>query len=138
MDGTARLLSMIGGSTRTAAQGSVGVQPNGGAQLPQLRQVIGQVVGRTFYGTLLKQMRESSVRGTFGHGGRGEEVFSAQLHDLLAERIGASQAKGLSDAMVKRLSRQQAAIDRERAALTEREVAAADWTQAATQRAGEA
>lgn len=116
MDGTARLLSMIGGSTRTAAQSGAGVQANVGAQLPQLRRVIGQVVGRTFYGTLLKQMRESSVRGAIGHGGRGEEVFSAQLHDLLAERIGASQAKGLSDAMVKRLSRQQAAIDRERAA----------------------
>jgi hypothetical protein len=65
----------------------------------RLRRLCGEIVGSVFYGTLLKSVRESPLKGAYGHGGRGEEVFSAQLHGLLAERAGAARADGLADAL---------------------------------------
>lgn len=69
----------------------------------QLRRLSGEIVGSVFYGTLLKTVRESPLKGSYGHGGRGEEVFSAQLHGILAERAGAARANGLADALYQRL-----------------------------------
>jgi hypothetical protein len=82
--------------------------------LDKLRQTTGQVVGSVFFGTLLKTMRESKLNGTIGHGGRGEEVFSAQLHGMLAERMGQSQRNGVSEALFRHLRKQQTLIGDER------------------------
>lgn len=75
--------------------------------LTQLRKVSGQIVGSVFFGTLLKSMRESPLKGKYGHGGRGEEVFSAQLHEIYAERVGNSMQNGVTQAIYKRLEHQQ-------------------------------
>ena len=75
--------------------------------LEKLRESAGKVVGRVFYGTLLKQMRESSFKTEIGHGGRGEEVFAAQLHELLAERMGELPNNNLADVLYKAYERQQ-------------------------------
>jgi hypothetical protein len=80
----------------------------------RLRETVGQVVGSVFYGTLLKTMRDSKLKGPYGHGGRGEEIFAAQLHGLLAERAGASTSRGLGDALLGRLERQQRLISGQR------------------------
>lgn len=80
--------------------------------LARLRRAAGEVVGTTFYGTLLKSMRESEWKGKYGHGGRGEEVFSAQLHGILAERLGTAQRRGLPEALYARLEKQQRLISR--------------------------
>lgn len=77
----------------------------------RLRETIGGVVGSVFYGTLLQRMRDSNLKGPVGHGGRGEEVFSAQLHGLLAERMGQSNNERLGDAIYERLHRQQVSMD---------------------------
>lgn len=77
-----------------------------------LDRASGELVGSVFYGKLLSQMRDSKIRGKYGHGGRSEEVFSAQLHGLLAERIGTTDRSGLKDSVYKRLVRQQEAMDR--------------------------
>jgi Rod binding domain-containing protein len=78
--------------------------------LAQLRQATGQVVGSVFFGTLMKTMRDSELKGKYGHGGRGEEVFSAQLHGVLAERMGEASSGGVSTALYKHLERQQRLI----------------------------
>jgi hypothetical protein len=78
--------------------------------LDRLREVTGKVVGSVFFGTLLKTMRESELKGAYGHGGRGEEIFSAQLHGILAERMGARLQPGLGNAVYDRLQRQQRGI----------------------------
>ena len=71
----------------------------------KLRETIGKVVGSVFYGTLLRAMRDSTIQGKYGHGGRGEEIFSAQLHDILAERMGTATKTGLNEGIYRSLSR---------------------------------
>lgn len=82
------------------------ISPAAHKALTRLRGATGKVVGSLFYGTLLKRMRESEMKGAYGHGGRGEEVFSAQLHGILAERAGAATKNGLGDTLYRTLERQ--------------------------------
>ena len=56
-----------------------------------------EVVGTVFYGTLLKTMRASNLKGQYGHGGRGEEVFQAQLDQTLADQAGQAASFNLAD-----------------------------------------
>ncbi len=81
--------------------------------LKRLRETTGQVIGSVFFGTLLKTMRESKLQGPYGHGGRGEQVFAAQLHGLLAERMGRGMTKGLGETIYRSLERQQTLISRQ-------------------------
>ena len=83
--------------------------------LDRLQEATAQVVGSVFYGTLLKTMRESELKGPYGHGGRGEEVFSAQLDGILAERMGVATRGGLSEVLYHALARQQGLISGQRA-----------------------
>lgn len=80
--------------------------PAAGKALTRLRDATGKVVGSLFYGTLLKGMRESGTKGAYGHGGRGEEIFSAQLHGILAERAGVATHNGLGEALYRTLEEQ--------------------------------
>ena len=84
------------------------------SDLDRLREAVGQVVGSVFFSTLLKTMRETKLQGAYGHGGRGEEVFSAQLHGLYAERAGTAIQGGLNEVLYQRLARQQELISRSR------------------------
>ena len=81
--------------------------------LKRLRETTGQVIGSVFFGTLLKTMRESKLQGPYGHGGRGEQVFAAQLHGLLAERMGRGMTNGLGETIYRSLERQQRLISRQ-------------------------
>jgi Rod binding domain-containing protein len=83
--------------------------------LKRLREATGTVVGSVFFGTLLQQMRESKLKGPYGHGGRGEEIFASQLHGLLAERAGNTMQRGLAQAIYRRLEAQQTRISRDTA-----------------------
>jgi len=80
--------------------------------LHRLKQTAGQVVGNVFFGTLLKMMRESPLKGKYGHGGRGEEVFAGQLHGVLAEKAGTAMKRGLGEVLYERLAHQQELITR--------------------------
>jgi hypothetical protein len=53
-----------------------------------LRKRLGEFVGNIFYGTLIRQMNDSSLKGAYLHGGRGEEVFQGQLGMEFATRLG--------------------------------------------------
>jgi Rod binding domain-containing protein len=93
-------------STTRAYQGFAG------GDLSRLRETAHRVAGSVFYGTLLKAMRESSLKGTYGHGGRGEEVFAGQLHGLWAEKLGLASGKGMGDVLYRHLEAQQRRMSR--------------------------
>ena len=93
--------------TTTAASRTTKTGPFVPGDLQRLKEVAGQIVGSVFYGTLLKTMRESELKGAYGHGGRGEEVFAAQLHGMWAERMGEASNRGLTDVLYRRLEHQQ-------------------------------
>jgi len=76
--------------------------------LDRLHKVTGQVIGSVFFGTLLRSMRDSKLKGPYGHGGRGEEVFAAQLDNIYAEQVGTSMRSGISETIYRRLEHQQA------------------------------
>ncbi len=77
-----------------------------------LRQAASEVVGSVFFAPMLKMARDNPWKGKYGHGGRGEEVFGAQLDMELARRASHRLDGGLIDAVVKGLGRRgsQAAV----------------------------
>lgn len=70
-----------------------------------LRGAVQEVVGTTFLGEMLKIARSSPLKSKLFHGGRGEEIFQAQLDTELARRAGGAMHNGLADAMFQRLSK---------------------------------
>lgn len=79
---------------------AVSTSPITAAQTKEARRkAFGEVVGNIFYGTLMKQMNESKIKGSYFHGGRGEEAFRGQLALELAKRMGQSP----SDPVVNRM-----------------------------------
>ena len=88
-------------------------------ELKKLRKATEQIVGSVFYGALLKTMRDSKLKGPFGHGGRGEEIFGAQLHGLWAEKMGEASHRGVADALFRHLERQQSLMSAGRTRLPE-------------------
>ena len=84
------------------------------SELGRLRDAVGEVVGSVFYGTLLKTMRNSELKGPFGHGGQGEEIFAARLHAIMAADMGKAAGGSLTDALFDRLANQQRLVDRQR------------------------
>lgn len=96
----------------TAIDSAKSVDPVLGRGLSQLRELSGKIVGSIFYGTLLRSMRESVLKGEYGHGGRGEDIFAAQLHGLFAERLGAAKQNPLAESLYRHLENQQANFTR--------------------------
>lgn len=79
--------------------------------LAKLREVVGEVVGRQFFGTMLAQMRSSKLNTGVMDGGRGEQVFAQQLHGTWATQAGQSVTEaGLGERLLKQLSHQQQLI----------------------------
>jgi len=60
---------------------------------------------------MLKMMRESSLKSSIGHGGRGEEAFAGQLDGIWAERLGEASHRGLSEVLYQHLEKQQRQMD---------------------------
>ncbi|MHC5110819.1 MAG: hypothetical protein ACYTHJ_13190 [Planctomycetota bacterium] len=100
----------VGAVNNTVATRSAMPPPKPGStahhDLRQLKKATGEVVGSIFYGSMFKMMRDSAIKGKFGHGGRGEQAFAAQLHDIYAKRMGA-QDNGLATVLYDRLETQQ-------------------------------
>lgn len=70
-----------------------------------LRTLANEVVSTTFFGQMLKIARSSKLKGEYGHGGRGEEIFGAQLDMELARRAGQKMNNSLSEAIYKRFEK---------------------------------
>jgi len=77
-----------------------------GAKLPegkheQLTRAAQKWVAQTFYGAMLKQMRNSPFKSELFSGGRGGEAFGAMLDQTLAERM----ARGTNNKLVRSIVR---------------------------------
>jgi Rod binding domain-containing protein len=73
-----------------------------------LQQAVQEVVGSVFFAPMLKMARENPLKGKYMHGGRGEDIFGAQLDMELARRASHRVQGGLTDALVKRFDRTSA------------------------------
>ncbi|HPD30065.1 MAG TPA: hypothetical protein PLL20_08735 [Phycisphaerae bacterium] len=71
---------------------------------PALRKAVGEVVGTVFYGPMLRIARNSRIEGKYGHGGRGEKVFQAQLDQEFLSRAGGRMRNSLTEAICSRLA----------------------------------
>lgn len=60
-----------------------------------------QLVSQTFYGQMLKQMRDDPFKSDLFDGGRGGQMFSALLDQRLADRM----ARGVGDKLVNSIVR---------------------------------
>jgi hypothetical protein len=58
----------------------------------KLRDTFDAFVGQTFYGQMLKALRETQGKPAYFHGGRGEEAFQAQLDQMLSEKMAKASA----------------------------------------------
>jgi Rod binding domain-containing protein len=62
-------------------------------------------VGQTFFGTMLRQMRESPFKSDLFSGGRGGQAF-AEMHDQhLAERMARGAGRSLATSIVRHIER---------------------------------
>jgi Rod binding domain-containing protein len=60
-------------------------------------------VGQTFYGQMLKQMRDSPFKSKMFEGGREGEAFNAMFDQNLATRMSKGAGRPLVDAIVSRI-----------------------------------
>ena len=65
----------------------------------ELRQAFDAFVGETFYGQMLKAMRQSVGKPAYFHGGRTEEIFQQQLDQILSQQLAQAGAAQLTDPM---------------------------------------
>ena len=72
----------------------------------QLEHLARVLVAQTFFGPMLKQMRNSPFKADWLDGGRGGQVFQAQLDQKMAERMsGAGSGDRLVKSIVKRMEK---------------------------------
>ncbi len=71
----------------------------GGRDTPELKKAFTDFAGQTFFGELVKQMRESVHKSAFFHGGMGEDIFQSQLDQIMVERMSETSAKSFADPM---------------------------------------
>jgi len=77
-----------------------------GKRQRMLRQAVSELVGATFYGPLMKMARNNPFKGKIGHGGRGEEMFGAQLDMELARRASLKERGGLAETIYRRYAKE--------------------------------
>ncbi len=73
--------------------------PTMNADDPKLREAFDKFVGETFYGQMLKALRSSVGKPAYFHGGRTEEVFQAQLDQLMTEEMTEASASQFTGPM---------------------------------------
>lgn len=65
-------------------------------------------VAQTFYGTLLKQVRQSPFHSKLFEGGRGGEAFQSMYDQKLAEHMARSTGKKLVNSIARKIEAKQA------------------------------
>jgi flagellar protein FlgJ len=66
---------------------------------PELREAFHQFVGESFFGMLLKTMRQSVGKAPYFHGGQAEEIFQGQMDQMLSERMTKASAASFAEPM---------------------------------------
>jgi Rod binding domain-containing protein len=77
--------------------------PSATARHERLTRYAEQLVAQSFFGTLLKQMRDSPFRSELFDGGRGGQTFGALLDQRLAERMSRGAAAPLVRSIVRQI-----------------------------------
>lgn len=75
------------------------------ADTKKLDKAARQLVGTTFFGTLLKQMNQSPFKSEIFSGGRGEEAFSPLLNQHLVDRMSRGAGEKLVRSIVQRFQK---------------------------------
>ena len=75
------------------------------AKQSELRRAAEELVGITFFQTLLQTAHNSRLKGEYGHGGRGEEIFTQRFDAILGEQLASSSRFALVDAIYDKLAR---------------------------------
>jgi len=78
------------------------------AQHERLMQGAQRWVSQTFFGTLLKQMRESPFKSELFSGGRGGEAFAGLYDQQLADRMARASGRPLAESIVKHIEKARA------------------------------
>lgn len=73
------------------------------SQHEKLQETARKLVAQTFYGPMLKQMRESPFKDKLFSGGRGGEAFTSMLDQRLAEHMARSSDSKLVHSIARRL-----------------------------------
>lgn len=63
------------------------------------REAFQKFVGQTFFGQLLQQMRKTTGDNPYFNGGQAEKMFTAQLDQVLAEKLSDASAASFADPM---------------------------------------
>ena len=84
------------------ARGAAG-QPQESTQHTKLVQAAQRLVSHTFYGTLLKQMRQSPFKSDLVTGGRGGEAFTSMLDFQMADHMARGSGRRLTDSIVRHI-----------------------------------
>ena len=82
---------------------AIGLQPLAPSPQPpapdEVRGAFDDFVGQTFFNQLLTEMRKTQTKPAYFHGGQAEEIFQAQMDQVLAERLSDSTADTFSGPM---------------------------------------
>jgi Rod binding domain-containing protein len=71
----------------------------------QLRKTAGQLVAQTFFGTMMRQMRQSPWKSDLFGGGRGGEAYQQLLDQRLVEGMAQGVGARLVESLVKQWTR---------------------------------
>jgi hypothetical protein len=82
---------------------------------PELEEQARILVSTTFFGTILKQMRESPFRSELWSGGRGGQAFGALYDQQIAERMARGAGQKLVRAIVRSFEARGAYAKQDRA-----------------------
>lgn len=74
-------------------------------QQQELKEHARKLVSQTFFGTMLKQMRNSPFKSELFSGGRGGEVFNTLFDQQIADRMASGTNNRLVAAVVRRLEK---------------------------------
>lgn len=73
--------------------------PQLGGDDKEVRETFDKFVGEVFFGQMIKSMRETVGKPAYFHGGRGEEIFTQQLDQVLGEHMTKASAHELTEPM---------------------------------------
>jgi peptidoglycan hydrolase FlgJ len=67
-----------------------------------VRDAFTSFVGETFFSQMIKSMRSTTDKSAYFHGGKGEEIFTAQLDQVLSGEMTTASADQFANPMFER------------------------------------